>query len=153
MALLLKSVCNGLMPSQDIWKFTPVSYRTLARWGRCPTFTLFFHLITLSKALVTADHVRALADLFITAPAHLQATWVAMFLALFNNKRILCFSSSVQLALQMNFPQPWLDQILLFFQAPGKQKFCLQVSNKQNTAISWRSKSYFCKINHENFWK
>ena len=24
------------MLSQDIWKFTPVSYRTLALWGRCP---------------------------------------------------------------------------------------------------------------------
>ena len=24
------------MPSQDVWKFTPVSYRTSALWGRCP---------------------------------------------------------------------------------------------------------------------
>ena len=25
------------MPSQDVWKFTPVSYRTSVLWGRCPT--------------------------------------------------------------------------------------------------------------------
>ena len=27
------------MPSQDIWKFTPVSYRTSALWGRYPALT------------------------------------------------------------------------------------------------------------------
>ena len=27
------------MSSQDVWKFPPVSYRTLALWGCCPTLT------------------------------------------------------------------------------------------------------------------
>ena len=27
------------MPPQDIWKFTPVFYRTSALWGRCPSLT------------------------------------------------------------------------------------------------------------------
>ena len=26
------------MPSQDVWKFTLVSYRTSALWGHCPEF-------------------------------------------------------------------------------------------------------------------
>ena len=32
------------MPSKDVWKFTPVSYRTLALWGRCPAFTPLLQL-------------------------------------------------------------------------------------------------------------
>ena len=32
------------MPSQDIWKFTPVSYRTSALWGRCPALTPLLQL-------------------------------------------------------------------------------------------------------------
>ena len=51
------------MPSQDVWKFTPVSYRTSALWGRCPTLTAFLQLITPSRASGTADHVRSLDDL------------------------------------------------------------------------------------------
>ena len=53
------------MPSQDVWKFTPVSYRTSALWGRCPALTSIFQLITPSRASGTADHVRSLDDLFI----------------------------------------------------------------------------------------
>ena len=52
------------MPSQDVWKFTPVSYRTSALWGRCPALTPIFQLITPSRASGTADHVRSLDDLF-----------------------------------------------------------------------------------------
>ena len=50
------------VPSQDVWKFTPVSYRTSALWGRCPALTLLLQLITPSRALGTADHVRSLDD-------------------------------------------------------------------------------------------
>ena len=52
-------------PYQDVWKFTPVSYRTLALWGRCPAPTPLLHLITLSRASGTADHVRSLYDYLI----------------------------------------------------------------------------------------
>ena len=52
------------MPSQDVWKFTSVSYRTSALWNRCPALTLLFQLITSSRASGTADHVRSLDDLF-----------------------------------------------------------------------------------------
>ena len=51
-------------PSQDVWKFTPVSYRTSALWGRCPALTPILQLITPSRASGTADHVRSLDDLF-----------------------------------------------------------------------------------------
>ena len=71
------------MPSQDIWKFTPVSYRTLALWGRCPALTPLLQLITPSRASGTTDHVQSLDYLFITAPAHPHATLVAMYPALF----------------------------------------------------------------------
>ena len=50
------------VPSQDVWKFTPVSYRTSALWGRCPALTPLLQLITPSRALGTADHVRSLDD-------------------------------------------------------------------------------------------
>ena len=53
------------MPPQDVWEFTPVSYRTSALWGRCPALTLLLQLITTSKASGSADHVRSLDDLFI----------------------------------------------------------------------------------------
>ena len=53
------------MPSQDVWKFTPVSYRTSALWGRCPALTPLLQLITPSRASGTADHVRSLDDLFL----------------------------------------------------------------------------------------
>ena len=46
----------------DVWKFTPVSYRTSALWGRCPALTLLLQLITPSRASGTADHVRSLDD-------------------------------------------------------------------------------------------
>ena len=49
-------------PSQDVWKFTPVSYRTSALWGRCPALTPLLQLITPSRASGTADHVRSLVD-------------------------------------------------------------------------------------------
>ena len=52
------------MPSQDVWNFTPVSYRTSALWGRCPALTPLLQLITPSRASGTADHVRSLDDLF-----------------------------------------------------------------------------------------
>ena len=55
------------MPSnvapQDVWKFTPVSYRTSALWGRCPALTSPLHLNTSSRATGTIDHVRSLDDL------------------------------------------------------------------------------------------
>ena len=47
-------------PSQDVWKFTTVSYRTSALWGRCPALTPLLHWITPSRASGTADHVRSL---------------------------------------------------------------------------------------------
>ena len=47
-----------------IRKFTPVSYRTLALWGRCPAFTQLLQLIISSRASSTADHVRSLDDFF-----------------------------------------------------------------------------------------
>ena len=87
------------MPSQDIWKFTPVSYRTSALWGHCPALTPILQLT------VTADHVRSLDDLLLfrrflvfwancscpnalvtfssTAPAHPHATGIAVYPALF----------------------------------------------------------------------
>ena len=43
-------------PPQDVSKFPPVSYRTLALWGRCPALTPLLHLITPSRASGTADH-------------------------------------------------------------------------------------------------
>ena len=49
------------MPSKDVWKFTPVSYRTSAFWGRCPALTQL-QLISPSRASGTADHVRSLDD-------------------------------------------------------------------------------------------
>ena len=52
------------MPPQDVWKFTPVSYRTSALWGRCPALTPLLQLITSSRASGTADHVQSLDDLF-----------------------------------------------------------------------------------------
>ena len=75
------------MPSQDVCKFTPVSYRTLALWGCCPTLTTLLQLITPSRASGTTDHVQSLDDLFITAPAHPHATLVAMYPALFRFQR------------------------------------------------------------------
>ena len=45
------------VPSQDVWKFTPVCYRTSALWGRCPALNPLLQLITPSRALGTADHV------------------------------------------------------------------------------------------------
>ena len=52
------------MPPQDVWKFSPVFYRTSSLWGRCPVLTLLLHWITFSRALGTADHVRSLDDQF-----------------------------------------------------------------------------------------
>ena len=52
------------MPSQDVWKFTPVSYRTSALLGCCPALTPLLQLIIPSRASGTADHVRSLDDLF-----------------------------------------------------------------------------------------
>ena len=52
------------MLSQHIWKFTPVSYRTSALWGRCPALTPLHHWITPSRASGTADHVRSLDEYF-----------------------------------------------------------------------------------------
>ena len=46
----------------DVWKFTPVSYRTSALWGRCPALTPLLQLITPSRPSGTADHVRSLDD-------------------------------------------------------------------------------------------
>ena len=49
---------NGRTDVQtDVWKFTPVTYRTSALWGRCPALTPLLHLITPSRASCTADHV------------------------------------------------------------------------------------------------
>ena len=42
--------------AQDVWKFSPVSYRTSALWGRCPALTSLLQLITPSRASGTADH-------------------------------------------------------------------------------------------------
>ena len=53
------------MPSQGVWNFTPVSYRTSALWGRCPALPSLLQLITPSRASGTADHVRSLDDLFL----------------------------------------------------------------------------------------
>ena len=52
------------VPSKDVWKFTPVSYRTSALWGRCPALTILLQLITPSRASGTADHVRSLDECF-----------------------------------------------------------------------------------------
>ena len=49
--------------SQDVRKFTPVSYRTSALLGCCPALTPLLQLITPSRASGTADHVRSLDDL------------------------------------------------------------------------------------------
>ena len=51
------------MPTQDVSKFTPVSYRTLALWGGCPALILLLQLITPSRASGTTDHVQSLDDL------------------------------------------------------------------------------------------
>ena len=50
--------------SQDVRKFTSVSYRTSALWGRYPALTPLLQLITPSGTSGTADHVRSLDDLF-----------------------------------------------------------------------------------------
>ena len=52
------------MPSQDVRKFTPVSYRTSALWGCCPAFTPHLQLITPSRAFGTANHVQSLDDFY-----------------------------------------------------------------------------------------
>ena len=49
----------------DIRKFTPLSYRTSALWGRCPALTPPLQLITPSRASGTADHVQSLDDLLL----------------------------------------------------------------------------------------
>ena len=54
------------MPPQDVWKFPPVFYRTLALWGCCPALTPPLYWIAPSRASGTADHVRSLDDLFST---------------------------------------------------------------------------------------
>ena len=56
------------MPSQDVRKFTPVSYRTSVLWGRCPALTPPLQVITPSRASGTADHVQSLDDLLKTVP-------------------------------------------------------------------------------------
>ena len=63
------------MPSQDVRKFTPVSYRTLALWGHCPALAPLMQLITPRRALGTADHVRSLDDQLCSGTLlHLAAT-------------------------------------------------------------------------------
>ena len=56
----------------DVRKFTPVSYRTSALWGRFPALTQLPQLITPSRALGTADHVRSLDDLFHVMFSHVS---------------------------------------------------------------------------------
>ena len=59
LAMVRPPAQNNQMPSnmhpQDVWKFTPVSYRTSALWGRCPTLTPLPQLITPSRAPGTLD--------------------------------------------------------------------------------------------------
>ena len=43
------------MPPKDIWKFIPVSYRTLVLWGHCPVFNPIMPLIAPSRVSGTAD--------------------------------------------------------------------------------------------------
>ena len=64
-------------PSQDVWKFTIVSYRTSALWGRCPALTPLLQLITPSRASGTADHVRSLDDLSFSIPSFFLLFWAA----------------------------------------------------------------------------
>ena len=70
------------MPYQDVWKFTPVSYRTSALWGRCPALTPLLQLITPSRVLGTADHVRSLDDLFFFLSSFLPS-FLSFFLSYF----------------------------------------------------------------------
>ena len=50
--------------SQDVRKFTPVSYRISVLWGCCPALTPLLQLIIPSRASGTADHVQSLDDQF-----------------------------------------------------------------------------------------
>ena len=51
------------LPSQDVWKFTPVSYKSSSLWGRCPALTPLLQVIAPSGASGTADHAQSLDDL------------------------------------------------------------------------------------------
>ena len=55
------------MPSEDIRKFTPVSYRTSAFWSCYPAPTPLLQQITPSRAWGTADHTRSLVESFVLA--------------------------------------------------------------------------------------
>ena len=65
------------MPSQDVRKFTPMSYRTSVLWGHCPALTQLLQLITPSRASGTADHVGSLDDLSFSIPSFFLLFWAA----------------------------------------------------------------------------
>ena len=68
----LWSLNLDLSGQMDVRKFTPVSYRTSALWGRCPAVTPLLQLITPSRASGTADHVRSLDDLLYISQLELE---------------------------------------------------------------------------------
>ena len=96
------------MPSQDVRKFTPVSCRTSALWGRCPALTPLLQLITQSRASGTADHVRCLDDLFRVSTK--QSLFFSTFL-------IDAFSAINPMGF---YPKPFYNQFL--FQKPNGSK-------------------------------
>ena len=55
----LRDLKCTLDPSQDVWKFTPLFYRTSTLWGRCPALTPLLQLIALNRASGTADQCLA----------------------------------------------------------------------------------------------
>ena len=113
------------MSSQDVWKFTPVSYRTSALWGRCPALTPIIQVITPSRASGTADHVLSLDDLFIHLAFLLHSTCLPFAFNLPSFCIQVAFLlPSTCLPFSFNLPSFFLQLTFLFaFNLPF---FCLQ---------------------------
>ena len=107
------------MPSQDVWKFTPVSYRTLALWGRRPAITPLLQLITPSRALGTADRAPSLEAL-------LDLVWMSSCCenrGCFPSRAFLC---SISLTIKLGRPQsssPSLNAANFVAAAPASPSF------------------------------
>ena len=108
------------MPSQDVRKFTPVSYRTSALWGRCPALTLLLQLIIPSRASGTADHVQSLDDLFSIFPSYLKISTTPGSSMLFYLYDCLCLLVNLVFVCLCDFPCFCLSM----FRYPHPHDFC-----------------------------
>ena len=113
------------VPSQDVWKFTPVSYRTLALWSRCPALTPFLQPITPSRASGTADHVRSLYDLLFkwalknSRPTSNQVAYSLIW------KKIISFlswRSNLRIDYDWYLMVTWLNKVFVWLKWPLASK-------------------------------